>query len=92
MDEGNVEVVGGGGLGGEQAAEKALFLPGGGPIYVPGKGFFPDDATMQGLGYLGGVWQHVSPGLDVNPIYPLPPFRLFNSPAATMLVLSSSVH
>lgn len=67
-------------------------LPGGGPIYVPGKGFFPDDATMQGLGYLGGVWQHVSPGLDVNPIYPLPPFRLFNSPAATMLVLSSSVH
>lgn len=67
-------------------------LPGVGAIWAPNLGFFPDEVQISGLGYLGGVWQYISPGLGVNDMYPLLPFRIFNSPATTLLVLSSSVH
>ena len=67
-------------------------IPGVGAVYVPELGFFPQDAQITGMGYLGGVWQHISPGLGPSGLYPWMPFRLFNSPGATMLVLTSSVY
>ena len=67
-------------------------LPGGGAIWAPDLGFFPEDVRITGLGYLNGVWQYISPGLGVSDLYPALPFRLFNSPNATLLVLSTSVH
>lgn len=65
-------------------------LPGMGAIYVPEMGFFPEDNRIVGLGYLNGVWQYISPGLGASDDYPFMPFRLFNSPGAAMLVLTSS--
>ena len=67
-------------------------LPGAGAIWAPELGFFPDESRITGLNYLSGVWQYISPGLGVSDMYPLLPLRMFNSPAATLLVLSSSVH
>ena len=68
-------------------------IPGVGAIWAPGLGFFPKDEEVTGLGYLSGVWQHISSGLGSSPDYPFfMPMRLFNSPGATMLVLSSTVH
>lgn len=66
-------------------------IPGVGAIWAPELGFFPEDVQLSGLGYINGIWQHISPGLGVNDIYPVLPFRMFNSPAATMLVLTTSV-
>ena len=68
-------------------------IPGLGALYVPELGFFPADESITGMGYLSGVWQHISPGLGVGADYPwFMPMRLFNSPGATMLVLTSTVH
>ena len=67
-------------------------IPGVGAIWAPDLGFFPDDSLLRGLNYTGGVWQHISPGLGVSELYPLLPFRMFNSPAATLVVLSSNLH
>ncbi len=66
-------------------------LPGVGAIWAPELGFFPEDHLIRGLSFTGGVWQHISPGLGVSPLYPLLPFRMFNSPVATLVVLTSSV-
>ena len=68
-------------------------IPGAGALYVPELGFFPEDELITGMGYLSGIWQHISPGLGASPDYPwFMPMRLFNSPGATMLVLSATVH
>ncbi len=67
-------------------------IPGLGAVYVPELGFFPEDSRLMGLNYLGGVWQHISPGLGASSEYPFMPFRLFNAPGATMLVLTNSVY
>ncbi len=68
-------------------------IPGVGAVYAPELGFFPGDVQLAGMGYLSGVWQHISPGLGASPDYPwFMPFRLFNSPGATMLVLTATVH
>lgn len=67
-------------------------IPGVGAVYVPELGFFPDDEKITGMGYLAGVWQHISPGLGASPDYPFMPMRLFNSPGATMIVLTATVH
>lgn len=68
-------------------------IPGVGALYAPALGAFPEDEMITGLGYLAGVWQHISPGLGASPDYPwFMPFRLFNSPGATMLVLTATVH
>lgn len=66
-------------------------IPGVGAIWAPELGFFPDDSLIYGLNYTGGVWQHISPGLGVSPLYPMLPFRMFNSPVATLVVLTSSM-
>lgn len=64
-------------------------IPGLGAVYVPELGFFPEDSQLTGMSYLAGVWQHVSPGLGAGAGYPWwMPFRLFNAPGATMLVLT----
>ena len=68
-------------------------VPGAGALYVPELGFFPEDEKITGMGYLAGVWQHISPGLGAGTEYPwFMPMRLFNSPGATMLVLTATVH
>ena len=68
-------------------------IPGVGAIWAPELGFFPEDVHLTGLGYLSGLWQHISPGLGASPDYPFfMPMRLFNSPGATMLVLTATVH
>lgn len=68
-------------------------IPGVGAVYAPEKGFFPAEEEIVGMNYLAGVWQHISPGLGASPDYPwFMPFRLFNSPGATMLVLTATVH
>lgn len=66
-------------------------LPWGGALYAPDLGFFPEDHLLQGMSYLGGVWQNITPGLGVSPDSPLLPFRLFNSPAITQITLTASV-
>ena len=68
-------------------------IPGLGAVYVPELGFFPEDELITGMGFLSGVWQHISPGLGAGTEYPwFMPFRLFNSPGATMLILSAKLH
>lgn len=68
-------------------------IPGLGAVYVPELGFFPDDELITGMGYLTGMWQHISPGLGAGVGYPwFMPMRLFNSPGATMLVLTTNVY
>lgn len=67
-------------------------LPGAGAIWAPGLGFFPAESQISGLNYLGGVWQYISPGLGVSPLYPALPLRMFNSPDTTTLILSSTMH
>lgn len=68
-------------------------IPGIGAIYVPELGFFPPDEQISGMGFLSGVWQHISPGLSAGTGYPwFMSFRLFNPPGATMLVLTATIH
>lgn len=68
-------------------------IPGLGAIWTPELGFFPAEEDISGLGYLAGMWQHISPGLGSRPDYPwFMPMRLFNSPGATMIVLTATVH
>ena len=68
-------------------------IPGVGAIWAPELGFFPEDTAITGMSYLAGVWQHTSPGLGASAEYPaFMPMRLFNSPGATMLVLTTNVH
>ncbi len=67
-------------------------IPGLGAVYVPNLGFFPEE-PVSGMEYISGVWQHISPGLGAGADYPwFMPFRLFNSPGATMLVLTVNAY
>lgn len=66
-------------------------LPGLGAIWAPELGFFPEDHLIRGLAYVGGVWQYISPGLGTSPLYPMLPFRMFNSPVTTLVVLTGRV-
>lgn len=68
-------------------------IPGVGAVYVPELGFFPEDAAITGMSYIAGMWQHISPGLGPGTEYPwFMPMRLFNSPGATMLVFTATLH
>ncbi len=68
-------------------------IPGVGAVYVPELGFFPEDERIAGMGYISGMWQHISPGLGPGGDYPwFMPMRLFNSPGATMLVFTANLH
>ena len=62
-------------------------------LYIPQLGWFPEASSYTGMSWLGSTPQHISPGLGDSPDYPwFMPFRLFNAPGATMLVLTASVH
>ena len=63
-------------------------LPFGGAIYVPELGWFPDDEQVQGLSYLNGIPQYISPGLGSDPHYEHQPGRIFNTPVLTRIVLT----
>lgn len=65
-------------------------IPGKGALYVPELGWFPPDEQVQGLSFVSGIWQYISPGLGSGAFYPWwMGFRLFNSPAVTTLYLTS---
>ena len=63
-------------------------LPFVGAVYVPELGWFPEDSAVQGLSYLEGIPQYVSPGLGADPHYEYQPGRVFNSPVMTRIVLT----
>lgn len=63
-------------------------LPLAGPVYVPELGWFPDDRLVQGLSYLEGIPQYISPGLGSDPHYQYQPGRVFNPPVMTRVVLT----
>ena len=63
-------------------------LPLGGAVYVPELGWFPDDIQVQGLDYLEGIPQYISPGLGSDPHYEYQTGRVFNSPVITRIVLT----
>lgn len=65
-------------------------IPGKGALYVPDLGWFPSDEQVQGLSFVSGIWQYISPGLGNGTLYPWwMGFRLFNSPAVTTLYLTA---
>ena len=59
-----------------------------GALYVPEKGWFPDDSEIQGLSYIRDTPQYISPGLGSAPQYTWQPGRLFNSPVITRITLT----
>ena len=63
-------------------------IPFAGAIYVPELGWFPDDSLVQGLSYIEGIPQYISPGLGSDPHYEHQPGRIFNSPVITRIVLT----
>ena len=63
-------------------------IPFAGAIYVPELGWFPKDEQVQGLSYVDGVPQYISPGLGSDPHYEHQPGRIFNSPVITRIVLT----
>lgn len=69
-------------------------LPGVGAVRLPESaetengGWFPGDARAVGLSMFLGIPQHISPGLGTSAAIGLPPFRLFNTPAVTVLTLT----
>lgn len=64
-------------------------LPGKGAIYVPELGWWPEDSLLQGMDYLNGVPQYISPGLAASGFYPRQPGRFMNQPAVTLITLSA---
>lgn len=68
-------------------------LPFYGAAYVPASGlgsngWFPDREQVCGVTVRYGIAQHITKGLGVSSAYALP-FRLFNTPAVTMVTLTN---
>ena len=63
-------------------------LPFAGAVYVPELGWFPEDDKVQGLSYVEGIPQYISPGLGSDPHYEHQPGRVFNRPVITRITLS----
>lgn len=57
-------------------------------FYIPGLGYQPEEWAYVGLGRVGGLTQHISPGLAASSFYPFMPMRLFNPPTVTYLILT----
>ena len=66
-------------------------MPWGGALYVPAYGWFPEDSLIRGLDYLAGIPQYISAGLSASDSYPWQPFRLFNGPEITYIILTASL-
>ena len=62
-------------------------IPFAGAVYVPELGWFPDDSLVQGLSYLEGIPQYISPGMGSDPHYKQPG-RLFNNVVITKIILT----
>ena len=54
-------------------------------------GWFPNDTQVVGLASYLGIPQYISPGLGVSSANGLPPIRLFNTPAVTLLTLTTKM-
>ena len=63
-------------------------IPGVGAVYVPEFGWFPADSRVQGLGYLDGIPQYISPGLGSDPHYGYQRGRVYNPPVITRITLT----
>ena len=63
-------------------------VPAVGAVYVPELGWFPKDEQVQGLSYLNGIPQYISPGLGNDPHYEHQPGRIFNGPVITRIRLT----
>ena len=59
-----------------------------GAVYVPELGWFPKDEEVQGLSYIEGIPQYISPGLGSDPHYEHQPGRIFNPPVITKITLT----
>ena len=59
-----------------------------GAVYVPELGWFPKDEEVQGLSYIEGIPQYISPGLGSDPHYEHQPGRIFNAPVITKITLT----
>ena len=59
-----------------------------GAVYVPELGWFPEDGLVQGLSYVEGIPQYISPGMGSDPHYERQPGRIFNSPVITKIILT----
>ena len=72
-------------------------LPGLGAVRAPessglgNNGWFPEDQKVTGLDTVHGIPQYISPGLGVSAALNLPPIRLFNTPAVTVITLTSKL-
>ncbi len=70
-------------------------IPGIGAVRVPpgsglgNDGWLPEDRLAVGLETLNGIPQYISPGLGVSNASGLPPIRLFNTPAVTLITLTA---
>ena len=54
-------------------------------------GWFPEDQKITGLSSFMSIPQYISPGLGVSAAIGLPPVRLFNTPAVTVLTLTTKL-
>ncbi|MBR0408531.1 MAG: metallophosphoesterase [Clostridia bacterium] len=69
-------------------------VPGVGAVRAPlsagtgNNGWFPDDKQIMGLSNMMGIPQYISPGLGTSAAIDLPPIRVFNTPAVTILTLT----
>lgn len=54
-------------------------------------GWFPDDEKVVGLASFLGIPQYISPGLGTSDLNGLPSFRFMNTPAVTILTLTSKL-
>ena len=64
-------------------------IPGVGAIYQEALGWFPEDADLMDVSYMGGVPQYISPGLSGDPPLPFLPGRFLNHPAITLITLTA---
>ncbi|MDO5326651.1 MAG: metallophosphoesterase [Clostridia bacterium] len=53
--------------------------------------WFPEDGKIMGLSTVNGIPQYISPGLGTSAASGLPPIRLFNTPAVTVITLTSKL-
>ncbi len=69
-------------------------IPGIGAVRAPlsagtgNNGWFPGDDAVIGLHNMMGIPQYISPGLGTSAAIDLPPIRIFNTPAVTILTLT----
>ncbi len=61
-----------------------------GPLYVPGKGWFPGDTGVVGMQRINSIDQYVSGGLAASGFYPMPG-RFFNTPSVSILSYTAKI-